>query len=77
MDKYKEKYIKTIDKYHDILRDLREKHYDYFSITEYDSVYQDILDYEEDHFDGWYTKDFIQFINYLEKLTQVKKEDLK
>lgn len=61
-------YIDKISYYQDILRIVRDKNSDYTAITEYDSVYQDILDYQEDKFDGWYTKDFIQFIQYLKEL---------
>lgn len=64
----RDKYIDTINYYHDILRVVRDKHADWTAITEYDSVYQDILDYQEDDFEGWYTKDFIQFIKYLKEL---------
>ena len=76
-EEYYKKYIEIIDKYHDILRDLKEKNYEWDSISEYDSVYQDILDYEDDKYDGWYSIDFQNFILYLERLTGIKKEDLK
>lgn len=74
---YKEESIKTIGKYHNILRKLKEENYEWDSISEYDSVYQDILDYEDNQYDGWHTKDFRDFITYLERLTKVKKENLK
>ena len=61
-------YIDKISYYQDILRIVRDKNADYTAITEFDSVYQDILDYQENEFDGWYTKDFQQFIQYLKEL---------
>ena len=70
-------YIDLIDKYHNIIGELRDEYDDGYSISEYDSVYQDILDYEDNKYDGWYTKDFRDFIIYLERLTGIKKEDLK
>lgn len=73
----KEKYIEIIDKYRKILYELKEENYEWDSISEYDSVYQDILDYEDNQYEDWYTKDFRDFITYLERLTKVKKEDLK
>ena len=62
------KYIDYISYLQDILGIVREYHQDYYSVSEFDSVYQDILDYQEDEFEGWYTKDFTQFIDYLRKL---------
>lgn len=70
-------FINEIFRYKDILAELKEENYEWDSINEYDSVYQDILDYEDDRFEDWYTKDFIQFIKYLEKLTKVKSTILK
>ena len=65
----KEKYIDTINYYHDILGIVKEYHYDYYSINEYDSVYQDILDYEDNEYEDFKTdKDFVDFINYLKSL---------
>lgn len=63
-----EKYIEIIEYYQDLLRIVRDYHYDYYSISEYDSVYQDILDYQENGFEGWYSKDFRDFIDYLKKI---------
>jgi len=65
-------FIKEIEDYQDVIYTLREENYDYFSITEFDSVYQDILDYQEDQFEEWTTKDFKEFIKYLERLTGLK-----
>lgn len=64
----KEKYIETINYYQEILEIVRDYNEDSFAITEFDSVYQDILDYQEEEFDGWETKDFVEFIDYLKKL---------
>lgn len=64
----KEKYIETINYYQEILEIVRDYNEDSFAITEFDSVYQDILDYQEEEFDGWKTKDFVEFIDYLKKL---------
>jgi uncharacterized protein YozE (UPF0346 family) len=68
----KELFIKEIEDYQDIVYTLREENQDYYSITEFDSVYQDILDYQEDQFEDWTTKDFKEFIKYLEQLTGLK-----
>lgn len=61
-------YIDKINYFQEILKIVRDEKASYDTITEYDSVYQDILDYQENEFDGWYTKDFIQFIVYLREL---------
>ncbi len=66
----REKYINIINEYHDILRELRDKYYQWDSISEYDSVYQDILDYEDSNYYYWREKDFTEFIDYLNKLTR-------
>lgn len=68
----KELFIKEIEDYQDIVYTLREENQDYYSITEFDSVYQDILDYQEEQFEEWTTKDFKEFIKYLERLTGLK-----
>lgn len=70
--KEKNNYIEIIFKYKDIIGELKEENYDYFSISEYDSVYQDILDYEDDGFYNWRKKDFEEFIEYLGDLTNTK-----
>lgn len=68
----KDKYIKEIDEYHDILgMQIERLPYDDGAIHEQESVYQDILDYEEDKFEDWSEKDFIDFIKYLEHLTGI------
>lgn len=63
-------YINIIDEYHEIIGDLRDKYEEWDSITEYDSVYQDILDYQEDRFYRWKEKDFIELIDYLNRLSK-------
>lgn len=68
----KELFIKEIEDYQDIVYTLKEENQDYYSITEFDSVYQDILDYQENQFEEWTTKDFKEFIKYLEQLTGLK-----
>lgn len=73
-----EKYINEIDYLHDLLGIVKDKNCDCFSISEYDSVYQDILDYEEDDFEDWEEEDFKEFIDYLKDLiiTGIKEEVL-
>ena len=67
----KNKYIKEISNYQDILSLQIERETPDFNgaLSEKESVYNDINNYFYDKFDGWYTKDFIQYILYLEKLT--------
>lgn len=65
----RENYIETISYYQDILRVIRDYNEDSFAITEYDSVYQDILDYQENGFESFENaKDFEEYIKYLKKL---------
>ena len=67
-----DKYIKEINEYQDILGLQIDKEYNGdCAISEKESVYNDINDYNYDNFDGWYTKDFIQYILYLEHLTGI------
>ena len=65
-------FIKEIDDYHDVIYTLREENQDWYGISEFDSVYQDILDYEDTEYEDWTTKDFKEFIHYLEELTGLK-----
>lgn len=67
----KNKYIKEISNYQDILLLQIERETPDFNgaLSERESVYNDINNYFYDNFDGWYIKDFIQYILYLEKLT--------
>lgn len=64
------KYINIISEYQNIIGYLKDKYYDWYSISEYDSVYADILEYEEDNYYYWREKDFVDFIDYLNKLTR-------
>lgn len=69
-----DKYIDEIIDYQDILRLQIYREYKYngvHAISEKESVYSDINEYSDDRFDGWYTKDFIQYILYLEHLTGI------
>ena len=50
------------------LKQKINENYDYYSISEYESVYQDILDYEDNNYENWDIIDFIRFIIYLKKL---------
>ena len=67
-------FIKEIDDYHNVIGVIAEEEYhkNPYSISEYESVYQDILDYEEEQFENWTTKDFKDFIKYLEHLTGLR-----
>lgn len=67
----KNKYIKEISNYQDILSLQIERETPDFNgaLSEKESIYNDINNYFYDNFDGWFTKDFIQYILYLEKLT--------
>lgn len=67
---FKNKYIKEISEYKDILGLQIERQYNYNNgITEKESVHGDINSYFDNDFDNWTEKDFIQYILYLEKLT--------
>lgn len=50
------------------LKQKINENYDYYSISEYESVYQDILDYEDNNYENWTLKDFIEFTRYLKEL---------
>lgn len=67
----KDKYIDDIFAYQEMLYEIIENNRNIdncMSISEEDSVYQDILDYSEEHFDNWNEEDFIRYIKYLKKL---------
>lgn len=67
-----DEYIKEINEYQDILSLQIDREYNGdCAISEKESVYNDINDYNYDKFDGWYTKDFVQYIQYLEQLTGI------
>lgn len=64
----RDKYINKISYLQDLLRVVRDYNNDFFSITEYDSVYGDILEYQDNNFEDWKEKDFKEFIEYLKDL---------
>lgn len=67
----KDKYIDDIFGYQEMLYEIiTEKRNDYHlvSLSEIESVYFDINDYTEEHFDNWNEERFIQYIKYLKKL---------
>lgn len=65
----REYYIDKINYLHDVLKVVRDEHYSSESISEYDSVYQDILDYIENDFESFENlKDFEEYIKYLKDL---------
>ena len=70
-------FIKEIEDYQDVIYVLREEFDRGYGLTEYDSVYQDILDYQEDKYYYWREKHFIEFIHYLERLTGLKSKVVK
>lgn len=68
-EKKRNSYIDAINYYQDILRIVRDYNYDFQCISEYDSVYQDILDYQENDFEDFKSyADFEGFIDYLKDL---------
>lgn len=65
----RENYIETINYYHDILRVVRDYKEDPIAITEYDSVYSDILEYEDNDYEQFENEqDYKEFIKYLKEL---------
>lgn len=65
----KDNYIDKINYYHDILKVIRDYHEEPIAITEYDNVYSDILEYQDNDFESFENeKDFIEFIDYLKGL---------
>lgn len=62
-------YIDKINYFQEILRVVRDNNEQSLAITEYDSVYQDILDYQENEFKDFKSDDdFIEFLDYLKGL---------
>lgn len=62
-------YIDKIDYFREVLRVIRDNNESNLAITEYDSVYQDILDYQENNFEDFKDdSNFIEFLNYLKDL---------
>ena len=68
-----EKYINEILQYQNILRlQFEEENHEFNgALSEKEMVYNDINDYCDNDFEGWFVKDFIQYIKYLENLTQI------
>ncbi len=66
------KYIKEIEDYQDVIEVLIEPMINDICIHEEESVYSDILEYQENNFDGWTKREFKEFIKYLEQLTGLK-----
>lgn len=67
-----DKYVNEISEYQDILSMQIDKEYNgNCAISEKESVYSDINDYFYDKFDMWETKDFVDYILYLEHLTGI------
>lgn len=67
-----DKYIKEISEYQEILFMQIDRDYDCDNIiSEKEIVYNDINDYFYDKFDMWETKDFVDYILYLEHLTGI------
>lgn len=69
-----DKYIKEISEYQDILGlQIQREFIEDVSgaLSEKECVYNDINHYLDNKFEGWFTKDFIQYIKYLEKLTEI------
>ena len=70
----RQSYINEILEYQDILnlQIEREDHDFNGALSEKEMIYNDINQYTDNDFEGWYTKDFIQYIKYLEKITQIQ-----
>jgi len=72
----RELFIKEIEDYHDILmwELAQEGYYEYFNepYTDKEWLHHDLLDYEENNFYNWTTKDFIDIIKELEEVTGLK-----
>ena len=68
----RDKMIEEISRYHDILREQINWECCSNAISEKESVYQDILDYEDNYYTDWTFEDLYVYIVYLEKLTQVQ-----
>lgn len=70
----KNKLINEILLLHDKLGLIVEKEYNYESISEFDSVYSDINDYQDNNFEDFKTnKELKEYIKYLENLIKVVK----
>ena len=72
----REMFIKEIEDYQEIIswQLERQGYFIYFDepMSEIEWVYHDILDYIDNEFEDWTTKDFKEFIHYLEDITGLK-----
>lgn len=67
----RDEYIKVILDLQEEVRKLAEANYDYYSISEYESVVGDINDYQDNEFEDFKTdKDFKEYIKYLKHLVK-------
>lgn len=68
-----EKYINEILQYHEILRlQIERENHDFNgALSEKEMVYNDINVYCDNDFEEWIIDDFIEYIEYLENLTQI------
>ena len=65
----RQKLIDEILDMHDKLRDARDKHETWDAITEFDCVYSDLLDYEDNQFEDFKNnKELIEFRDYVKDL---------
>jgi len=64
-------FIKEINEYDEIIIRQLERTGEYMKEPESEKawVHHDILNYNEDEYEDWTTKDFKEFIKYLEELT--------
>lgn len=44
---------------------IREQEEDYYSLNDYDSIYGDICEYEDNNFEEWTIKELKDYIKYL------------
>lgn len=64
-----EKYIDEIEYLQDLLAIIRDRESDPTAITDYDSVYADILEYQDNDFDSFEDdNDLYDYVNYLKVL---------
>lgn len=65
----REQYIKEILDLQDDVRKLADKHYDYFSINEYECIVSDINDYQDEDFETFESEEELKdYIKYLKDL---------
>ena len=65
----RDKYIDKINYLQDLLCIVRDRNEQWDSITEFDSVYGDICDYQDNDFEDFETDDELKdFIDYLKDL---------